>query len=304
MEILAIEDSEIDLIHGKMKSELGLLEEEGLNISLSIDTVENLKLLNCKLNENKIYKKDPIKFMNIFHNYIANVIADYIINNKELTFLEKIIQKQYYYFNPKERKRILELSLNILNYREGFYLSTNVYKISKKVRMIEEIVNYLENNNKLIIDGFIRFRLKYYMEDLRDAVVAGVEDYIMEKEYNEFIRLLQYFVDIQEPKIQTMHILADGGNYVLMDENFNCIKNEYLEELSTEFLDGEIKYEDLLISSLITIAPTKIYIHLTEEIQNKEIIDTIKKVFSNRVIICKGCDICNRKSVTRDKSQN
>ena len=120
MEILAIEDSEIDLIHGKMKSELGLLEEEGLNISLSIDTVENLKLLNCKLNENKIYKKDPIKFMNIFHNYIANVIADYIINNKELSFLEKIIQKQYYYFNPKERKRILELSLNILNYREGF----------------------------------------------------------------------------------------------------------------------------------------------------------------------------------------
>ncbi len=287
-----------------MKKELKLLEEEGLNISLSIDIPDPTFFLNCQLNENKTVKKNPTKAINIFHYYIANVIADYIINNKEKKLLEKIIQKQYNYFNPKEREKILDLSLNVLNYRDGLYTSTNIYKISKKVRIIEEIVKYLETNKKLIIDGFIRFRLKYYMDDLKDAVATGVEDYIMEKEYNEFIRLLQYFVDIQEPKIETIHILVGQNNYTLLNENYSPIENEYLEELATEFLDGEIKYGDLLISSLITIAPTRIYIHLMEKIKNKEIIDTIQKVFNNRAIICEGCDICRENTKQRDKSQN
>src|SRR5699024_9866942 len=122
-------------------------------------------------------------------------------------------------------------------------------------------VSYMEENNELIINGFTRFRLKYYIEDLEEAIDAGAEDYLMEREYNEFIGLLQYFVDVQEPKIETLHILIDHEhNYLLLNNNYQHIQNNYLEELASEFLDGEIKYEDLLISSLITIAPTKIYI--------------------------------------------
>ncbi len=301
MQILTIGDlEEINLIQEKMKDEIDLLIKEGIEINLNIDQKGNIELLRCEINENNEFKKNPLNTMNIFHHYIANVIADYIINYKEEKSLEKIIQQQYYYFNPQERKKILDLSIKALNEKEGFYLSTSLYKISKKVRIIEELVDYMENHNELIIDGFIRFRLKYYMEDLRDAVDAGVEDYLMEKEYNEFIRLLQYFVDIQEPKIQTMHILIDENHrYSLLDTNYNYIQNEYLEELATEFLDGEIKYEDLLISSLITIAPTRIYIHHMDDAGNKEIMDTIQKVFNDRVIICRGCEICRKKSIVK-----
>lgn len=301
MEILTIGDfDEINLVHEKMKDEVELLEKEGIDINLCIDQKGNIELLNCEINKNNKFKKNPINTLNIFHHYIANVIADYIINYKEVKNLEKIIQQQYHYFNPQERKKILDLSISALNEKEGYYLSTSLYKMSKKVRFIEEIVDYMQHYNELIIDGFIRFRLKYYMEDLREAVDAGVEDYLMEKEYNEFIRLLQYFVDIQEPKIQTMHILIDEKHrYSLLDTDYNYIQNEYLEELATEFLDGEIKYEDLLISSLITIAPTRIYIHHMEDAANQEIMDTIQKVFSDRVIICSGCEICRKKSIVK-----
>ncbi len=301
MRKLSIGDLEdIDNLYEKMKNEAGLLAKEKIELNIDFEQKGNLKLLVCKLKENEKYKNHPIDTLNIFYHYVANVIADYIIKFKEPKILEKIIKQECYYFSSQEREVVLQLSMKALNEREGFYLSTNIYQISKKVRIINEIIDYLENYDELIIDGFILFRLKKYIEDLRDAVDSGIEDFLMEKEYDEFIHLLQYFVDIQEPQIQTLHILMDENkNYSLLDGNFKPIQNECLEELSSEFLDGEIEYEDLLISSLITIAPTKIYIHHTEETNNLEIMETIQKVFGDRVQICNGCEACRKKSIAK-----
>lgn len=291
---------DINGLYEKMEVEIDLLAKEGIQLEIDVDQKGSIQLLICNLIENQEYKKDSKDALNIFYHYIANVVADYIIHSKEAKILEKIIKQEYYYFNPKERKNILELSIKALNEREGFYLSTSIYQISKKVRIIDKIVNYLENHNKLIIDGFVIFRLKGYIEDLKEAVEAGIEDFMMEKEYNEFIRLLQYFVDVQEPQIQTLHIIVnDHEDYSLLDSNYKLIQNEYLEELSTEFLDGEIKYEDLLISSLITMAPSKIYIHYMDKCNNREIIETIEKVFGNRVIVCDGCEICKKQTLAK-----
>jgi hypothetical protein len=42
----------------------------------------------------------------------------------------------------------------------------------------------------------------------------------MEREYKEFIRLLRYFVDIQDPKFDTIHVIVGfDGKYALFDEN-------------------------------------------------------------------------------------
>lgn len=287
-------------LYKEMKVEIDLLAKEGIQLEIDIDQKGSIQLLVCNLIENEEYKKNLQETLNIFYHYIANVVADYIINFKESEILENIIKKEYYYFNPEERKNILELSIKALNEREGFYLSTSIYQISKKVRIIDEIVNYLKDNKELIIDGFILFRLKNYIEDLKDAVDGGIDDFMMEKEYNEFIRLLQYFVDVQEPQIQILHIVInDHEDYSLLDSNYQVIQNQYLEELSAEFLEGEIKYEDLLISSLITIAPTKIYIHYMDNCEHQEIIKTIEKVFGSRVILCDGCDICKKQTIAK-----
>ncbi len=38
---------------------------------------------------------------------------------------------------------------------------------------------------------------------------------MVEKEYNEFIKLLKYFVDVQENKIDEVNIIIDKlGNYI------------------------------------------------------------------------------------------
>ncbi len=299
VKVLSISDTDdINILYDKIKEEIYLLSEEGIEIDFKIDN--QVDAIECSIIENKAYNENAEEILNIFYYYIANMVADYIINYKENRLIKKIIQKEYYYFKQQDRHKIWQLTQKQLNEKEGFDLTSNLYRISKKMMMIEEIVNYLESHNILNIDGYIRFRLKYYIDDLKDAVEASIEEFLMEKEYNEFIRLLQYFVDIQEPKIQTLHILIDENHhYSLLDSQFKHIKNEYLEELTTEFLEGEIRYEDLLISSLITIAPTKIYIHSMVKDNNEEIMDTIQKVFGDRVVLCGGCDICKEKIILK-----
>ncbi len=79
-----------------------------------------------------------------------------------------------------------------------------LYQIRRRNVIVRKLMDYFENTDSLILDGFVNFRLKDYMKDLEEIVDKAVDDFLMEREYKEFIRLLRYFVDIQEPKISTL----------------------------------------------------------------------------------------------------
>ena len=49
--------------------------------------------------------------------------------------------------------------------------------------------------------------MKDYVSELEDTIEQGGGEYLMEREYNEFIKLLRYFVEIQEPKVDTVNVL-------------------------------------------------------------------------------------------------
>jgi len=132
-----------------------------------------------------------------------------------------------------------------------------------------------------------------YMNELNETVGRALEIFVAEKEYNEFIKLLRYFVEIQECKIDTVHLLQSGdGRYLLYDDKKNSISSEYFDELRSEILDDTINYDDLLISTLITISPNRILIHDIEEFKNKELVQTISNVFAERITLCSSCDLC------------
>ncbi|NLU27607.1 MAG: putative sporulation protein YtxC, partial [Hungateiclostridium thermocellum] len=175
----------------------------------------------------------------------------------------------------------------------------------RKNIIIKRLLEYFERSNTVILDGFVNFRLKDYMKDLEEIVEKAVDDFLMEREYREFIRLLRYFVDIQEPKFNAVHIIAGYDNkYVLLDENKNEITNECLQEFVNDIPEGEINYDDLLVSSLITMAPRKLVIHGAKSFRNKELLETIKNVFWGKVVICSECELCMVNMVrSENKSQ-
>ena len=65
-----------------------------------------------------------------------------------------------------------------------------------------------------------------------------MDDLLIEKEYGEFIRLLRYFVEIQEPKVDEIHVVVGEDNrYVLLDSSLRIINNDLLEDLAREISD-------------------------------------------------------------------
>jgi putative sporulation protein YtxC len=114
----------------------------------------------------------------------------------------------------------------------------------------------------------------------------------MDKQYQEFISLLQYFVYIQDAKIPSAHLMHQGGHqFILLNDQFKPIETTQLDTWFTiEMLDKEVNFEDMIVSTLITVAPQQIYIHTREP--EAQIIKTIMQIFEGRFSICDYCRQC------------
>lgn len=272
----------IDFIRNKLDNEFKLLQAEGVQINFHEKASGDYTFLGYDIEANKNVNSNNLR--TTFKQYVAKIISDLVIAKWEENLVARIIKNNYSYFTIEEKNIILEKALDILR---------NDDHIQRKNKVLLKVLDYLENNDDLIIEGFIKFRLKEYLNDLEDVVNKAVDDFLMEKEYNEFIRLLRYFVDIQDPRIDLVHVLLKpSGLFTLYDGNENVISNEYLEGLIVDLPTDEINYDDLLISALITIAPKRIILHAVKCKQTKNTVTTIQNVFGERVIVCEGCPKC------------
>lgn len=259
--------------------------------------VGDIFFINCGLKEGLFAKiKESKAYDELIYN-LSVILSDVIINNYEAKLIKKIIKDFCLYLTDYEKVQIYELAGRIIK-KEDSVDDGVFYKQSRKTRIVKKIMNYLKTENIIIIDGFVKFRLNEYMKELYDIVEKAVEEYVTEKEYNEFIKLLRYFVEIQESKIDTIHVMpAKDGRYILLDNEKSMVNCECYDDIQPEIIGNEINYDDILISNLITIAPKKIYIHNIQGFANKELIKTICNVFFDRTEICKNCEICGFESI-------
>lgn len=297
MQLLSIGVSDkLDLIKSQLQEQYNRLENP--NISLDVEQLsDETNYLICKIKDNN----DNIGLIseNIRLTTI-NVLADYIINQYETRLIDKIINTNYCYFNPGERTEILKMALKNLKDTDCKNILNNLYIIRRKNIIIRKLIEYFEVNNEINIDGFVTFRLQDYVKDLEDIVEKAVDDYLMEREYREFIRLLKYFVEVQEPKFELVHVIVRPDNkYILLNEQHEEITHQCMQDFMTEVNEGEINYDDLLVSSLITLAPENVVIHGINHMKNKELLETIKSVFSGKVIICSECKLCKEINIVK-----
>jgi len=253
---------------------------------------DNSTSIICSIVEDKSVNEKSAHSYNVLMLHVANALADFIIGHYEEKLITRIINSNYCYFNSVERKEILGIALRIIKNEDKNFLNS-LFQIRRRNVIIRKLLDYFESSNSLILDGFVNFRLKDYIKDLEEIVEKAVDEFLMEREYREFIRLLKYFVEIQDPKVEVIHVVVGfESKYILLDENKNEITRDCIQEFIDEISEGEINYDDLLVSSLITMAPRKIVLHSSGLFRNKELLETIKNVFPGRVILCNGCESC------------
>ncbi len=276
----------VDRLRNILTSQFYLSDFE---VKLAEQEVGGFTFINC----NPSRKKKNADYLGerIFKHKVANALAEIILSNWEKELINKELKHHHHCFTEKERLAICDKAVAVLN-NCGSSSTPARYLSSRKTRIVQKVLDYLEINNKLILEGFIRFRLKEYCLELQAAISVAVDEFLIEKEYHEFIRLLRYFIDVQEPKIHTLHVLVKpSGGFQLYDEEKNLITNNYLEGFAADLIDNEITYEDLLISALITIAPRFVVLHVAHK-KESETVKTIRNVFGDRVSNCLGCLLC------------
>ena len=282
-----------DQILERLNYEFGFLREEGINIDVQRINRGNLTFLGCKLvrgNREKFSQEDMAA---IFRHFVANALSEVIVNDWEETLIRKFIRDNYSYFSKEEQDRVYEFVVKAL---DGYLAGDKdlFHKVTRKGKVLAKLVDYLNRHNELVLEGFVTFRLKEYVEELQESVDRAVDDYLMEKEYREFIRLLKYFVDAQESKMEEVHVFVRSGEpFRLSDGEGKPVAREYLDDLILEVSEEGADCEDLLISSLITLAPKKIVLHMPGEIKESAAIETLRRIFGDRLSICNGCFRCD-----------
>lgn len=240
-------------------------------------------------NKFKHYKNIIIHYTgkdnDLFLNKISSILSLLVLDELEEDFLKKILLQNYFYFDSKERNQILSLCFDI---------TANDFSVifDKKFKaLFYSFYNFLSNNKSLVLKGFTNFRIKSYLEILDDIVNEAVNNFIVEKEYLEFVSLLKLYINSQNSNCEIVHMIYSSTESILLDENKEIItisndnfKAKYLSDIT-------FSSNDYTLNSLLTLLPKKIYIHLIDD-ETDEFITTLQAVFENRIYICRDCNIC------------
>lgn len=215
-----------------------------------------------------------------------NIIAEYIIERYETRLIGRILDEEYPYLTQAQRRKIMQS-------KEVYCDDNEVGYLVRKKAVLISLYEYLKEDKKMMLSGFVSFRLRDYELILELLVLRLVDDYMTKKEYDEFISLLKSFVAIQYPRPDVLNIIVpENKRYLIYDKDGKDITDKCIAEFSESvFPLSENELDDVLISILITVAPKTVVVHGREHIKNEELFHTISNVFDN-VKYCGGCDLC------------
>lgn len=220
----------------------------------------------------------------VFYNNLSNLIQDIIVE----IYIDEVIR-------DRVAKICSDYSIaekqDIVSFVHKMLLDTNNY-VKERIIINDGICDYLMEHNSLIIDGYIQFRLRDYLYIIDISIEKAILDLESEKEYMEFLNMLHYFVDVQEPRYELVNVMVKDDDYVILDLDNNVIEDGLLKDMENESLYGDIGKVDLLISSLIVISPKQLIIHVKDIEKEKQFVDIISEIFKDRVRFCQGCVQC------------
>ncbi|WP_135548743.1 putative sporulation protein YtxC [Paenibacillus cymbidii] len=239
---------------------------------------------------------------------VGAAVAQFLVEEEEERLLAELIAGQFAY-EDNDASHVLAYCRQVLQghppavaakppKRERPWLgetddAAQARELSHRERLIaKEAKDFLKAHDFLNVDGLLKFRLRGYKEELKETVEYAAAEYAMDKQYQEFISLLQYFVFIQDTKVPAVHLIHKGGHeFDLLDETMAPIDTSSLDTTMTvEVLDKDFNFEDMIVSTLITVAPQHIHVHTREpEVQ---LIRTIMQIFEGRARLCTFCRQC------------
>lgn len=287
----------VDTIQNEMKEEFDM---NSLCIKTNNDTIleylrnefSEFNMLNVfySCNEFKSYKNIIIHYTGIdtelFYNKLATILSYLVIDNFEADMIKNILISNYFYFDDFE-------ILKILNICEENLCDEEYSLVNRQLALFDAFYDYISTHHSIILTGFINFRLYHYREILENLVDFSVNQFIIEKEYFEFISMLKLYINAQPTLIEKVHVVCVDYDMILLDENLDVIDIDK-NSLNAKYLsDVSFSNNDYILNTLLTLLPKHIYLHTVSASANFDFINTLKLIFENRITVCNDCSICH-----------
>lgn len=223
-------------------------------------------VVNIFHDENHTYTVLDLSNKEVFKRYIR-ALSGYIIERYETKILKRIILKKY--------PEIPHITVN-----EILKLKDNEDELERCAVLEAKLKEYFIENASGSVEGLVNFRLYEYEKILNSMAENMVDIYYLNREYDDFVELLKYFISVQSSRPELVYIVVNKyGMYSVLDQIGSDITKETMAELIPPEESESIAYDDLLISMLISLAPERIVIKNRENIKNKQLFETIEKVF-------------------------
>ncbi|ARU59659.1 hypothetical protein CBW65_00315 [Tumebacillus avium] len=210
---------------------------------------------------------------------LAEGIAEFITDVWERYELQRIVASDFYYYGSDEVEYLADSAVNMLAGLLG--------PDGKPLRAQHIALSVLEQfsqGHEILIEGLLRFRMQSLQEDLHRVALQSIDEYLMDLEYQEFVKILRYFLDVQEPRLPLLHM-------VYLDENTTRLFNAEGKPIEPGDITEPV-VEDMLMSTLINLAPEKLHIHAAGE-SLPPLVETVTKIFAGKTVVCRGCPLCH-----------
>ena len=271
-------DARAGKLREKLVQQIGTLS---FLVSLDMEAYASYRLFRCsRIGEDKWSAEERKRV----RRELARAVARFILEDEEDALLKQIFARVYRYKTESDLEKLLAYCrLPGESGEEPARRKTQAIRLFKE--LADAIEDCLQTHGFVNVEGVMEFRLAGYRKELKETADYAVDEYLMDKQYQEFIALLKYFVLVQQVKIPSVHVLHRGGSeFELLDDKMEALEPVRSEGISYETLEKELNFEDLIVSSLITMAPERIYIHTG--FPEAQVIRTIRQIFEDRVILC------------------
>ena len=135
---------------------------------------------------------------------------------------------------------------------------------------------YLQQESKLCLEGFLRFRMRSTLLFWRLCVEEAFSGLLLEKEYGEAAAVLRLLLDQRPSRCPSLRLCLHGDGLCSLSDGGE-LRMEYVDE------SGEG-----ILSLLIGIAPARLIVYDLSGGARRELVRALTEIFSGRVCLYTG----------------
>jgi putative sporulation protein YtxC len=229
--------------------------------------------------------------LDIYHHTFCKALAEFVVEELEEECIYRMIRRDYGFDDAAQVMQIYRYCFNFLFLNE-FSTERDERKVAeRKHKVFRQALACISDGHLFHLEGFVRFRLLDYFDELAEVIEYAIDEYVIDKEYQEFIHLLRFFISKQEAKLPLVHVVhIEERKFALYNQEKEPISAEEIEHYLKVWNADTLSQDDLLVSTLMAIAPKKVILHSSDP--TNTVVGTLKNIFQHRLHVCLQCRDC------------